>query len=131
MRMGRSLFLAGLLVAILLAGLYLNLGPSRQSLADSKPYQRYSGAAAWLQANTPQGAGVFQSDWDAVQATARPAGIDLSFGCLRRLESSLGGEGDEAVELRVKLLHLPDASLGQLHGRELPGSDLGGSFMQE
>ena len=64
MRMGRSLFLAGLLVAILLAGLYLNLGPSRQSLADSKPYQRYSGAAAWLQANTPQGTGVFQSDWD-------------------------------------------------------------------
>jgi hypothetical protein len=63
-RKGRSLVLAGLLTAILLAGLLLNLGPSRQSLAGSKPYQRYAGAAAWLQANTPQGTGVFQTDWD-------------------------------------------------------------------
>jgi hypothetical protein len=63
-RIVRSLALACLLVTILLTGLYLNLGPSRESLTDSKPYQRYAGAATWLQTNTPRDAGVFQSDWD-------------------------------------------------------------------
>ena len=52
------------MVAILLPALWLNLNASRESLQGSKSYQRYAEAAAWLQANTPAGARVFQTDWD-------------------------------------------------------------------
>jgi hypothetical protein len=37
---------------------------AKDSLNSSKPYQLYSGASAWLQANTPPGERVFQTDWD-------------------------------------------------------------------
>ena len=30
----------------------------------AKPYERYAAASAWLQANTPAGSRVFQTDWD-------------------------------------------------------------------
>lgn len=33
-------------------------------LDDSKPYELYAGASAWLEHNTPAGARVFQTDWD-------------------------------------------------------------------
>jgi len=54
----------GLMVIILLPALWLNLNASRESLQRAKPYQRYGEAAAWLQANTPPGSRVFQTDWD-------------------------------------------------------------------
>jgi hypothetical protein len=63
-RIGRRQLLAGLMTGTLLGGLILNLGPARESLGRSKPYQRYAGGAAWLQANTPPATRVFQTDWD-------------------------------------------------------------------
>jgi hypothetical protein len=60
----RGLALVGLMVAVLVPTLWLNLNAARESLERSKPYQRYAEAAAWLEANTPAGARVFQTDWD-------------------------------------------------------------------
>lgn len=55
---------AVLLAAAFLAGLWTTFGASRASLASTKPYETYAGASAWLEANTPAGARVFQTDWD-------------------------------------------------------------------
>jgi hypothetical protein len=55
---------AGVMVIALLPALWLNLNASRQSLEGSNPYQRYAQASAWLEANTPAGSRVFQTDWD-------------------------------------------------------------------
>jgi hypothetical protein len=60
----RSRALAGLMVAVLLPALWFNVNASRESVERSKPYERYAAAAAWLEANTPAGARVFQTDWD-------------------------------------------------------------------
>jgi intracellular septation protein A len=54
--------LVGLL--FLIAGVWPTFQASRDSLQGSKPYQLYSGASAWLEANTPPGERVFQTDWD-------------------------------------------------------------------
>jgi hypothetical protein len=56
-----------LLVALaLLLGpaLWLNLQATRESMQNTKPYQRYAEASAWLRANTPANSRVFQTDWD-------------------------------------------------------------------
>jgi hypothetical protein len=37
---------------------------SKSSLQGIKPFQLYAGASAWLEANTPAGERVFQTDWD-------------------------------------------------------------------
>jgi asparagine N-glycosylation enzyme membrane subunit Stt3 len=37
---------------------------AREAIRASKPYDLYAGASAWLEANTPAGARVFQTDWD-------------------------------------------------------------------
>jgi len=60
----RSRALVGLMVGLLLPAVWLNLNASREGLERSKPYERYAEAAAWLEANTPAGARVFQTDWD-------------------------------------------------------------------
>jgi hypothetical protein len=60
----RGRVLVGIMMLALAPALWFNLSASRQSLEDSKPYQRYEAAAAWLEANTPAGARVFQTDWD-------------------------------------------------------------------
>lgn len=60
----RKRVISGMMLAALLPAIWFNLNASRDSLRSSKPYQRYAGAAAWLQANTPAGARVFQTDWD-------------------------------------------------------------------
>jgi len=60
----RGRALAGLMALALVPGLWVNLAAARDSLEGSKPYQRYAAAAAWLEANTPAGARVFQTDWD-------------------------------------------------------------------
>jgi hypothetical protein len=52
------------LVLVLAAGTWLTFGRARASLQTSKPYGTYSAASAWLQDNTPEGARVFQTDWD-------------------------------------------------------------------
>jgi hypothetical protein len=63
-RAWRTRLLAGVMVIALLPALWLNLNASRESLRGSKPYQRYAEASAWLEANTPAGTRVFQTDWD-------------------------------------------------------------------
>jgi hypothetical protein len=63
-RIKRGWVLAGLMVVVLLPAFYSNLEASRRSLARAKPHLRYAEAATWLQANTPAGARVFQTDWD-------------------------------------------------------------------
>lgn len=37
---------------------------ARQAIDRSKPYDLYAGASMWLNANTPAGSRVFQTDWD-------------------------------------------------------------------
>lgn len=49
---------------VLIAGMSITLRDAQTSLRNSKAYQTYSGASAWLAANTPAGARVFQTDWD-------------------------------------------------------------------
>lgn len=59
---GKALPLA--LALILASATWLNIQAAREKLQDSKPYQRFAGASAWLQTNTPPGSRVFQTDWD-------------------------------------------------------------------
>lgn len=59
-----SWFPALLLILILVPGMLLTLRRAQASLQDTTSYQRYAGASAWLLANTPPGARVFQTDWD-------------------------------------------------------------------
>jgi hypothetical protein len=63
-RAWRTRALAGFMVAALLPALWFNLNAARESLEGSKPYQRYAEASAWLEANTPARARVYQTDWD-------------------------------------------------------------------
>jgi hypothetical protein len=53
--------LLGLAVVVSIAG---SVPRAREAVASSKPYDLYAGASEWLQANTPAGARVFQTDWD-------------------------------------------------------------------
>lgn len=52
------------LVLVLLPGLWAALNDARSSVMDSSSYERYAGASAWLESNTPEGTHVFQTDWD-------------------------------------------------------------------
>lgn len=52
------------LALVFAAGSADNILHLRQELQESTPYQRYAGASAWLQANTPPGSRIFQTDWD-------------------------------------------------------------------
>lgn len=64
-RLGSSRWLpAAALAIILVPGIWTTFNAARASLSSSKPYDTYAGASAWLQANTPPGARVFQTDWD-------------------------------------------------------------------
>jgi len=56
---------AAALAAVLLPGLWLTFTNAREAITrNAKPYVTYAGASAWLAANTPAGALVFQTDWD-------------------------------------------------------------------
>jgi hypothetical protein len=48
----------------LVPGIWTTFQGAKSSLQSSKPYGTYAGASAWLAANTPAGARVFQTDWD-------------------------------------------------------------------
>lgn len=53
------------ILALLLApAIVTNVQAAQESLAGSKPYQRFANASQWLRENTPAGSRVFQSDWD-------------------------------------------------------------------
>jgi hypothetical protein len=53
-----------ILAAVLLPMTWKTLLDSQSSLQRAKPNQLFQGASAWLVANTPAGARVFQTDWD-------------------------------------------------------------------
>ena len=53
-----------ILAALLVPGILLTYNAARVSIGSSKPYTLYQGASAWLEANTPPGTRVFQTDWD-------------------------------------------------------------------
>ncbi|HEX6384337.1 MAG TPA: hypothetical protein VF177_06685 [Anaerolineae bacterium] len=58
-------YLLPLLLLLLLAWLLnVTLAQARESVAGSKPADRYADATLWLVANAPAGAMVFQTDWD-------------------------------------------------------------------
>jgi hypothetical protein len=52
------------LVLTLIPGMWMTFTASQASLQSSKPYSTYAGSSAWLAANTPNQARVFQTDWD-------------------------------------------------------------------
>jgi len=64
----RKRILASLPVLLLSAAIAVSIGRSipraREAVNDSKPYDLYAGASAWLVANTPVNSRVFQTDWD-------------------------------------------------------------------
>ena len=63
--LNRPRLAAGFLALLLIPAIGLNLQASRASLlASTLPYQTYEGASIWLRNNTPEGARIFQTDWD-------------------------------------------------------------------
>jgi hypothetical protein len=60
----RRRILAGTMAVILLPTVWFTVQATRESMQNAKPYQRYAAVSAWLQANTPAGSPVFQTDWD-------------------------------------------------------------------
>jgi hypothetical protein len=55
---------AAAVVLIMLVGMWSTLRDTQTSMKDSKPADRFAGASTWLHQNTPEGARVFQTDWD-------------------------------------------------------------------
>lgn len=49
---------------LLVAGIWTTYRDAKASIQTSQRYQTYAGASDWLAANTPNGARVFQTDWD-------------------------------------------------------------------
>ena len=60
----RPLILIGVMMIVLGPALWFTVRETQKSLQDSKPYQSYAAASAWLEANTPARSRVFQTDWD-------------------------------------------------------------------
>jgi len=60
----RKLGVAALTVGALAAGLWFSLEASQVSVRASRSSQRFQAAADWLEGNSPEGARVFQTDWD-------------------------------------------------------------------
>lgn len=55
---------AGVVGFLMVLAIYFNLQASQESMADTKPSERFRQASAWLAENTPEGERVFQTDWD-------------------------------------------------------------------
>jgi hypothetical protein len=62
-RLAKGLPVALLGAAVLVAGVF-SLRAAEKSMQDAKPAGLYAGASAWLASHTPDGARVFQTDWD-------------------------------------------------------------------
>lgn len=62
-RRPRALALAALAVVALIAGA-ITLRSAYGTIAAARPGPIFAGASQWLSANTPEGARVFQTDWD-------------------------------------------------------------------
>jgi hypothetical protein len=53
-----------LLSVAVVVSITISVPRAREAVSSSKPYTLYAGASAWLEANTPAGSRVFQTDWD-------------------------------------------------------------------
>lgn len=53
-----------LLAGAVILGVVRTIPAVQGQMANSKPYDLYGGASLWLMTNTPDGARVFQTDWD-------------------------------------------------------------------
>jgi hypothetical protein len=53
-----------LLVLCVAGATFSSIPAARDQVGSSKPYNLYAGASLWLMQNTPEGARVFQTDWD-------------------------------------------------------------------
>lgn len=60
----RTTILAAGMLVLLVPAIWFNVQAGRESLRDTKPYQRYAAASTWLATNSPAGSLVFQTDWD-------------------------------------------------------------------
>jgi len=56
--------LPALLSVAVVISIAVTIPRAREAVSSSKPYTMYAGASAWLEANTPAGSRVFQTDWD-------------------------------------------------------------------
>jgi hypothetical protein len=63
-RFWRAHLPAFILGAFVLYGVVTMLPVARERVQDSKPYDLYAQASAWLQENTEKGERIFQTDWD-------------------------------------------------------------------
>ncbi len=53
-----------LLAIFVVLTVFKSIPAAEKSIQNSKPYDLYAGASAWLEKNTPAGSRVFQTDWD-------------------------------------------------------------------
>jgi len=60
---GRKLVWLGV-AGVLALSLYGTVSQARAAMQNTPPATRYAAAAQWLQANTPSGSRIFQTDWD-------------------------------------------------------------------
>ena len=60
----RQVMAVAVLLVFLIPGAWLTMRDAQKSVKSSRPYTLFAGASAWLKANTPAGARVFQTDWD-------------------------------------------------------------------
>jgi hypothetical protein len=60
----RTIIPVVLLLVAVTSGIIKSIPATQKSIQNSKPYDLYAGASAWLEQNTPAGARVFQTDWD-------------------------------------------------------------------
>jgi hypothetical protein len=62
---GRRAWIPALVLGVLvICGVWQMLPVARERVQDSKPYDLYAQASAWLQQNTRRGERIFQTDWD-------------------------------------------------------------------
>ena len=62
--LSRISFPAIVLVAFVLVTAFRSIPAAEKSIQNSKAYDLYADASAWLEKNTPAGSRVFQTDWD-------------------------------------------------------------------
>ena len=60
----RQWIASGVMILILVPGIFYTGRAAQASQRKSQPYGLYAQASAWLKANTPPGSRVFQTDWD-------------------------------------------------------------------
>jgi hypothetical protein len=126
---------------VLLSGVR-NLGEAASSVRERPAWDRYAGAARWMQENTPQGSVVFTSDWDDFpelfffnRHNRYLAGLDPTYSSLHSMSGyarwveMTRGEIDDAAEF-VERWNAPWVFTDRRHRdfyralQKLPGAEL-------